>query len=203
MSSNINLFVIYPPGLFGNHVANLISTDSKFIPRFNPAGYDNDDPTAHYNIINLRETIFHQDATYKDLVLDQSNVWAEHIITYLHDGTVLNYVTRLPNKYFLIIRLPEYDSVLRNRMSKYYFDGGIMLYNEMKQFYDEKVCSRLFDQPYENFFSIDSELIWQEDGTEMLNKIISNSPIDLNLNIDYLNNLHSKWFNKVFKDLTL
>ena len=107
-----NLCVLFPPGFGGNHIANLISTSSKFTSRFNVNDYNIADKSAHYaSIMNLQ---IKDVITQQHKLKNQSNVicghWSEYY--WLEQQQLLEV---FPNRQLMIIEMPLYNSAIAIR----------------------------------------------------------------------------------------
>ena len=136
----------------------------------------------------------------QDQLLNQNNVWAEHISTMMiFRDTDLYHA--LGNKYFLIINLPRHGSQAFCRMRSIGFDASIMAYRELQPMYCSNSVSALLSTANHKFFDIDAEMIWQADAEPMVEHLTRSAPIDLDLDLDLCRTLHEKWYHSVSKSL--
>ena len=79
-----NLFVIFPPGGGGNHLANIVSTSPRFVTRFTPEVYE--DSNRHKtHPIGGKDNIISENSTYSTILAGQNNT----IGTYSYNSVIL------------------------------------------------------------------------------------------------------------------
>lgn len=198
-ASNQNLFVIYAPGSFGSHIANVISLDSKFAQSFDLRGYDNEASNAHHGRPTFAQ-ISQYPQSQQDQILNQSNVWAEHMSTMMAFRDTDLYQA-MANKYFLIVNLPRHTSQAFRRMRSIGFDATIMAFNEIQSIYYPDSAAALLKTAKHRFFNIEAEMIYQPDAVPVIKHITQSAPIDLNLDLDLCCTLHEKWYRSVSNSL--
>ena len=80
---NKTLFILFAPGLGGNHVANMLSTSDEFNTRFNDNDYDDNAINAHHlvarNLNNLMDNI--------GMLTSSNNVLCAHWANYYWNYT--------------------------------------------------------------------------------------------------------------------
>jgi hypothetical protein len=196
----VNIMVLYAPGCFGSHIANLMSLDPRFPTSFDIEGYATGPVNAHHGRPTLIDVVLqhtHDTRTF----LAQNNVWAEHVSAVLHNEPIKKFVDELNDKFFLVINLPKLDSVIYRRMVQIGFTASPLAYNEIEYVYTPNCCSRLLGYPNERFWNINPDLIWQPDVEPLLSHLKNSAPLNLDFDNELCQNLHSKWYDSVSKSL--
>lgn len=148
-SQHENLFVIFPIGAGGNHLANLLSLSTKYERQVDFAHYaDLSTTTAHFsdalNLTNLTDRIC-------DL-RNQSNVFCSHLAEYIwHQDLVKQNFQR---RKFLIINTHGAHEWIRYRMTQ--FNPGLVneyVWQETATLYSQAVFASLTGE--NDFFNID------------------------------------------------
>ena len=76
-----NIFVLFAPGLGGNHLSNIFSLDSRYRRRVTDQMYDDQKKTAHTEIQNISLSSIEKNL---DELVDQNNVLCGHWLEYVH-----------------------------------------------------------------------------------------------------------------------
>lgn len=189
-----NLFVIYPPGLGGNHFANILSLGKQFTPRFALESYDQNVNNAHFsyhrefNVLRIRETLPELTA--------QSNVFNGHWLAYLqfHDSELPEL---FPNKKFFAIQMPEPGTVAHDRIT----GGNPTAYNNyfmreitfMYQVPHMQALCRQADRPW---YSVNPDLLFAPDLSALFADLAQQG-FEIQVDMDLVNSLHAKWFNRL------
>jgi len=189
-----NIVILFPPGLGGNHTANLLSTADKYETRFEKTQYESNTKNAHFNKVqNLS-----QGGIISNGLEMQNNVlcghWGEYYWLRVCDFSL---ETFLPNRKVIIISLPTEHSLAYNRMILYcpvykerYF------YEETRTAYTSEVIGKLF--PDDNdFFVLDPAMIFTKDIIPFLKWV--NDEMALTLDINLCEYIHAKWFKIINK----
>ena len=81
-SGNKNLFIIFVPGLGGNHLANIISLDQQYQTRFYLDGYKDikDSENAHFSTVRNLE--LDSIKNNLDSLIGKNNVFCSHLAQY-------------------------------------------------------------------------------------------------------------------------
>ena len=185
------LFVIFAPGLGGNHLSNLLALTKRFYRDVNFSKYNTLTTDAHFSKIqNLQINSITKNF---DKTLNVNNVLCGHLGEYLwlkQSGTAKDF----KNRKFLIVSRPNKNTLAYNRMTKYYPPMlNEYFYQEQRTLYSQDCLERLFDE--DDFFEISSELIFSDD-TDKLFKFIEHefcTTID-SKQADYV---HQMWINKI------
>lgn len=188
-----HLIVIYPNGLGGHHLANMLGNDPQFVSSVENSHYNNFVDHANFggNVLTAVTT------ENVDELSSHNRVWSEHMGTYLTLDAKL--MSKFQNKSFLVIRMPVQGSIMHQRLLDYNYNATDTALKELSILYDQRMLSRLFNEPFESFFSIDPDLLWCENIAPLVAKIQQDAPIDFDLDIDLLQNVHAKWYNTVVK----
>jgi hypothetical protein len=195
MISPRNIIVLFAPGLGGNHLANIISTDSRFQPRTSVKTYqENTTSNAHfYNIQNLDLTAL------PDIDCDKNHVlcghWGEYYWAKIH-----NHLTRLPNRQLIIIKVPVIGSLAYDRMLKYTrLTVNQYLVEEQRSLYSMDVIEKCMQE--HDLVEVTTELMFCENIDSIL--AFLSDQMDLNLDPLVCKAMHKVWFEKINKPLTI
>ena len=179
-----NLFVIFPPGAGGNHLANIISVGNRFSSRFYVGNYKNLVGNAHVsNIKNLQI-----DQATIDQLKTTSNVLCGHLAEYLWAQDL---VCQLPNRKYLVLEFGStLSDVVRNRMIKLYpaYQDNYFV-QEIATLYSQRYVEQILGET--DFFRLDVNVLFQEDVSDLLTSI--EQDLDLNLDRFEIQELHNKW----------
>ena len=186
-----NLFVIFAPGLGGNHLANLIGLSSRFTRHADFEKYQPGIKTAHItNIMNLQEKLLLDNLPQ---LQNQSNVLCGHLAEYLwiQQKKIDKFFT---NRKFLIVTFPEKFSAAYDRLLKCcpYMIRDYWFY-EQRSLYSIQYLEKLFDE--HDFFTINAQDIFTENVDQIVKFIESelHAQIDINLT----QKLHTIWYKSI------
>ena len=186
-----NLFVIFAPGLGGNHLANLLALTDRFQRSVDFEGYSTDETTAHFcDIVNLRVTSIEANL---DKLVNQSNVLCGHIGEYLWFKD-MPWSSKFLNKKFLIVSVPEKNTLAFSRFIKYIpAVDNEYFYQEQKTLYTQNVLEKLLEET--DFFQIRAEQIFDRDIESLIEFLEQqfSSTIKKQLALD----IHSAWMSKL------
>lgn len=196
-----NLFLIFPPGCGGNHLANLLSLCPEFEPR-----YENDYYTdsmikryqtkfkyssamikgnlggtmAHFSYLeNLQQHVL---LKHKDWLINNQkiNILCSHLYEYLlmHEVGLLDY---LDNRIFCIFSFPEKDSLAHKRLyNGAWFNGETSAFPESEFQYTKEVVAngiqlKHTDKPTiiapEYTFELDTDKFMSTDGFDYIKEV--------------------------------
>ncbi len=183
-----NLFIIFAPGLGGNHLANLIALSNRFNRKCDLSGYKPGIENAHVsNLANLQEEKL---LTNLSELQNQSNVLCGHIAEYLwiQDKNIDKFFT---NRKFLIISFPEKNSIAYQRLIKLcpHLINDYWFY-EQSSLYSQKHIEKLFDE--HDFFNLSAENIITENVNGIVDFIKSELCTDINVSL--ATELHNVWY---------
>lgn len=185
-----NIFVIFPPGLGGNHLANLLSTDSRFVTRSNSEDYsrhkENNAHTSPLQNLNIDDI---------DSILDNtSNIFCGHFgESYWLE--INRRLKKFKNKQFVIVTMPETQCSIAYRryykrnhtLSNYYIE-------EQRSLYTPLSIERMFNQI--DIFVIRPEELLFTDSVDRLNSFAV-SEMAMFLDRDECSKMHQIWINMI------
>jgi hypothetical protein len=179
-------FIIFAPGTAGNHLTNLISTDSRFAPRVNDTFYNNLTVNAHPTVENKTKFNLTQ------------HVACYHLAQYLW---IQDQVSKtLNNKRFLIIEFPvsTRNELFTNRiLSLYPYYSNSYLIEELSTLYSVDSFKKLTGFTDVTPLSVDK--IFNTDSTELVTYLHQN--FDLLLDPTRIQAMHSKWISMIQKSM--
>jgi hypothetical protein len=190
-----NLFVLYAPGLGGNHISNMLSTDPMFNSRSSPEHYDPNSVNAHHYCLKISPEII---KTHIEELSTQNNILCGHWGNYYwlrQHGLEKHF----PNRTILLVTPPKTNTIAFARLvelvtayTNEYF------YKEMSILYTVETMKLLFNE--DDFLTIDSELIFQKS----INKFIefASTNYNLTLDVDECKQMHCIWFNNIIHNNT-
>jgi len=195
--SNHNLFIIYPPGLGGNHLANIISMDDNYLQRSELADYNNNQRDAHFSKIkNLKLDVIKENI---DILKKGNNVLCGHCGEYLwfKDDPFFN-SDLFKNKKFCVINPPKsINSLAYQRLIKVLpVYESPYFFQECSTLYSIKYLSKLFDES--DWFFVDSELLFTDDVNLLLDDLKLQGLIK-NFNHDVVTSMHDTWITSIKK----
>jgi hypothetical protein len=186
-----NLFVIFAPGLGGNHLANLIGLTDRFNRKYDVNDYRPGITNAHVSsVTNLQEKTLL--ANLSELQT-QSNVFCGHLAEYLwiQQKQIDKFFV---NRKFLIITFPEKNTSAYNRLLKICPSlSSDYLFYEQASLYSIQYMSKLFDEY--DFFTLSAEHIFTEQVDQLVKFI--ESELYTNIDIDTATKLHNIWYPSV------
>lgn len=188
MSSRKNIFVIYPPGAGGNHIANMLSTDRRFQFRANVQDYVNHEHNnAHVTKIkNLNRLHVEKISSLENHVL--CGHWAE-FYWLLNDGIV----EKFPNRQIVIVKFPKQSSIAYHRFLKQNNVNSEYLIQEQTSLYTTKIVQSTFGEF--DIFEIDSDMIFNTSLDNFFK--FTDQEMNLSLDINQCNQMHRVWFYKI------
>jgi len=201
-----NLFVVYAPGLGGNHLANILSLSNGYVSICNPSDYDNKlDGTTHFGepkniefdkFKNLASTLQHQSNVFCGHVYQYDRVCREDLLT-----------TYFANRKYLVIQFPQIGSRTYQRMLSW--NLGISLkqtanlrpsaVSDLAFLYDPQVMRSILGEGKDiEFHKIDTDLLFNDDINLLLDNL-TKKEIEISINRDLAQDLHTKWLNHLTK----
>jgi hypothetical protein len=189
-----NLFILFAPGLGGNHIANLLSTSNDFVSRFNSCDYNVDDKNAHhYCVQNITPTDIKNNI---DKLMNQSNVLCGHWASYhwfLQEG----FGDYFPNRQILIIEPPSVGSDAYERLTQHtnaYSNN--YFYEEMRLLYTIDTMQKMFNET--DFFVLNAELIFQTKINTFIEKV--EKELCISVDVPLCNDVHKTWFTNISRE---
>ena len=186
-----NLFIIFAPGLGGNHLANLIALSNRFTCRADFDKYQPGIKNAHVtDLRNLQEKSLLDNLQQLQI---QNNVLCGHLAEYLwiQQKQIDKFFT---NRKFLIIKFPEKHTTAYNRLLKFcpHLCRDYLFY-EQTSLYSTQCIEKLFGEY--DIFTLSAEDIF----TEQVDTIIKFIESELFTQIDktLAQKLHTIWYTSV------
>lgn len=188
MTPTRNIIVLFAPGLGGNHLANMISTDARFQSRASESNYQTSaSANAHfYHVQNLDLGALADIDTTKSHVL--CGHWGEYYWAKLHKHILI-----LPNRHVVIMKVPTVGSTAYDRMIKYTNLTAQYLIEEQRSLYTMDVVGKIMDEF--DLTEIESELLFCETVETVLESL--SKQLALNLDLEICRNMHTFWYDKM------
>ena len=192
-----NIFVIFAPGTGGNHLANLMSLDSRYAKRFEPEDYDaavNNNNDAHYATLHggPENLNLHHAWVDFDQIKSQKNVFCGHVLEYLQLKRTTNLLQQLPNKAFVTIQVPSPGSRGHDRMIWRYGKMDNYMLGELAVLYDSPHLKAIFELPeIDVWHYVWPNDLFADDVTPVLQSI--QQQLGLQIDLDLAQQLHTKW----------
>jgi hypothetical protein len=185
-----NIFIFFAPGLGGNHISNLLSTDSRFGQRLAVSEYLNIKQNAHHAEVINTSIIDKLDPT-------ANNVVCGHFGEYIWKK---EYISHFVNKQALIVTLPlDRNTLASLRHEEWVTHNGYMR-QEQHTLYQPQSIASMFG--ITDCFSIDvNELLFTSSIDDFL--LFTEDHMGLKLNINDCKNMHLQWYNKIVAPLTI
>lgn len=190
-----NIFILFAPGLGGNHLANILSLDKNFTNRASIQSYQSAVDNAHTDIQNIN-----YNSIKKNLpaLVGKSNVLCGHWLEYeqLKEHNLLQH---FPNRTFCTIQFPSHDSKLCSRFLNLSANQGIMpwVYNELGLLYKREYITKLIDEKDAPFMYVWPEMLINENIQVLINDL-NNQGLNVEIDIVQAQQYHTMWLNKVF-----
>lgn len=186
-----NLFVIFPPGGGGNHLANIVSTSPRFVTRFTPEVYE--DSNRHKtHPIGGKDNFYYDEESLKNLQ-ETSNVFCSHFAEYLVSKNLAERF--LSNRKFLMVEFPgnTRNEFFLERVKKHYpaYQDSYFI-EELSMFYSIDTFGAVTKES--DMAKITVDLIFTSDAAPMVQHL--NSEFGLDLNLETVSYLHRKWLEK-------
>jgi hypothetical protein len=184
-----HLFVIFPPGAGGNHLANIISTSPRFVTKNLNSYTDNTVKHVHSKPGN---NLFFSDDELR-LIAKSSSVQCGHFAEYMWCRSQIEQF--LFNRKYLLL---EFNQEHRNtfflqRISSLYpaYNQSYFL-EEMSTWYSLEYFSKITNE--QDLTKIDADLLFSDRSLKIVDYLNS----QLGLELDYLlvDNIHQLWLEK-------
>jgi len=203
MSTRQNLFVIYPPGLGGNHFANMLSLDKNFVKRFDNDDYNN--PVKHNKVFAHHFSSvpqFDVDIIRKNIEVlsNQNNVFSGHWLAY-DTFKKSGLADAFPNKKFFCIQFPDQGTKAFLRLKKMGLvsDTYTYLQTELALVYKCDYLERLCQEPNSKFYYVWPHLLFDKDFCVIINDL-TNQGFEIDLDMDLAQAMHDKWLINLEKE---
>jgi hypothetical protein len=190
-NENKNIFVLFSPGLGGNHVANLLATDTRYTPRATSIDYLN----HKGNNAHIVDMIKQFD------VIEKANTLTGNIIC-THFGIFYwkfqeNIISKFKNRQIIIIDLPVNSKLLGYKRYKKYSKLKQYFFEEQKTLYTPETVNRLFGE--KDFFTVPAEMIFNDSVEFFIN--YATTQMNFKLNHDECKKMHNIWIQKIKEDV--
>ena len=185
MQDKKNIFVIFSPGLGGNHVANLLATDSRYTTRATFFDYINHNKAnAHIVDNNLDNLDYAQN--------EVGNVFCGHFGEF-YWSFLNNKVSNFKNRQIILIELPTNVTSLAFERYKKYSKLNDYFFQEQRSLYSYYSINKFFDE--DDLFVINSEMVF-DDSVEYF---VEHANKKMNFNLDYneCSKMHKIWIEKI------
>ena len=186
------LFVIFAPGLGGNHISNLLSLTSRFHRDVDLESYDSIGANAHFGTIeNLKLASV---SAHIDVLTTTSNVLCGHLGEYIwlkQSGLA----AKFKNKKFLIVSVPEKNTLAYKRLTKLLpvIGANEYFYQEQRTLYSQEMLEKIFEE--QDFFNISAEMIFSDSADELLTFI--QTEFCTTIDVLQATKIHQIWINKM------
>jgi hypothetical protein len=194
---NRNLFVIFAPGGGGHHLANMLSLSEPFTSRITEDSYNNLDGNAHTLTIQDMKPSRVRDNI--DILKNQSNVFCGHWLSY-HQLKNSEFIDYFPNREFFVISVPTPNSTntrALKRLLNYDKTLGVSwIFYELSLLYRVEHLQLLCNEPTATWRWVWPDHLFNDNITILVEDLKSQG-LDLNLNIDQLQPLHTKWLQSI------
>jgi hypothetical protein len=201
MSTQQNLFVLYPPGVGGNHFANMLSLGKNFAKRFSDNSYDN--PVKHNTFLAHHFSSvpqFDVDIISKNLkvLTQQNNVFAGHWLAY-HVFNKSGLAKHFANKKFFCIQFPGQNTKAFARLKRMGLVSNNYLTTEITTLYKCDCLSLLCQEPESNFYYVWPHLLFDDDFSVTI-KDLQKQGFEIDLDLDLAQTFHDQWLDNLEKE---
>lgn len=185
------LFIVYPPGLGGNHLMNLLSLDQRYHSDIDYSQYLKDrSENAHFTQnIELRLPQIRS----QDFSLDKINIIPTHLASYLwFCDNPESAKPEFAHRKFCLINMPaNRDSMAYKRFISVCptYDEEYV-YEETRTLYSLQYLKRLFDQ--HDWFILDSELLFNQDFDQLYQNLYLQGLVQ-NIDQNLARTIHQRW----------
>jgi len=182
-----NIFTVFAPGCGGNHIANLVSTDSRLISRFVIDDYKDTSNKAHY----FDNKILEKDQIDLKKIVNEKRSYGSHFFEFGGFG-----FAKLIKKSFIVIKMPRENSIGHTRMKKLYpaFEDSYFWY-ESKSLYTAENFVKIFDIT-EPCVEINGEDLF--DGKNFIDDLVTQTKrIGLDIDKELCTKAHELWLAKI------
>lgn len=177
-----NIIVLFSPGLGGNHVANLISTDKRFEKRATLEQYKNH---------NERNAHFY---TEQNAIFIKKNLLKVHC---LHLGSFLWHCDaikqNLSDFVLLVINIPNQNTSAYTRYVSFNNNLPYYLVEEQKTLYSHDNLMKLTQ--HKDFHFISSEIIFSENIDAFIN--FTHTQMGITVDVATCKSMHHYWYSKI------
>jgi hypothetical protein len=192
-------FIIFAPGMGGNHLANLMSTCSELQPRIEESYYDNLGKNAHPDHSKFYRPQVGEPkstgTTSKKFKLGPGNhVVCVHLAEYLWNKQILESME--VDRKFLVIEFPEQchtDLFYKRIIQLYPYYKDIFLINELSTLYATDIVRLLCKADDVTPVTVDK--IFNKDASNLVRYL--NQNFDIHWDNEKIQQMHTKWIEMI------
>lgn len=186
-----HLFVIFPPGAGGNHLANIISTSPRFATKNSNLDYYNNKTTPTVHSISVGKTLFSEPQLRS--IANISSVHSSHFAAYMWCKSQVEQI--LSNRKYIVMEFSQEhrnNFFLQRVSSLYPAYNDPYLIDEMATWYSIEYFSKITGE--QDLTKIDVDLLFTDDSSKMVDYL--NSQLGLDLVYKTVDKLHQQWLEK-------
>ena len=196
-----NLFIVFAPGLGGNHLKNILSLDSKFFTNFDSSGYfqtqsdSGSKKNAHFSLVeNLSLDSIAKNLEF--LINNKNNIFCCHIAEYLWflDS---DYSKHFKNRQFICMDMPENNTLSIDRVIEVSpWMSNRYIFHEFSTLYSSKYLSRLFNET--DWFHTSADLLFGDNINLLIDNLIQQG-LSVDIDRTVAQELHNAWLANIIK----
>lgn len=221
-----NLFIVFPGGCGGNHLANLISLNNKFTPLFKSNNYHNDMLICYKNLSKfsvidykgekINSSIVHGVKTHFSDYHHLNQLYEKDGLERIINSTTINIlighnhcfadaeqagklVSKIPDPYWIVMSYPRINSISYNRIKLYNFSPRPEVYTFPFYIKENGIKEEWSYADENNGMFFDTDNFVQLSGCKYIQEKLD--LIDIKLH-DLAYELHEIWYNKIIEILT-
>ena len=185
MSSDKNIFVLFSPGLGGNHVANLLSTDKRYATKATAKDYSNHKGLDAHIILGNLDNLDNTNYNF-------GNIFCGHFGEF-YWAHLKNKISKYQNRQIILIDLPKNKDSMAFKRYKKYSNLNNFFIKEQQSLYSLYTIEKIFNET--DIFNISSEIIFDN----LVDKFYNYANQEMNFNLDYneCSEMHKIWINKI------
>ena len=188
-----NLFIVYPPGLGGNHLMNLLGLDSRYHSDVDYSRYFN----GRLDNAHFTQNIDSRSINSHEFSIDKINIIPMHLASYLwfcNDPESSKPVFQ--HRKFCLITMPsDKNSLAAKRLTATCPNYRVeYLYEETRTLYSVQYLSKLFNQ--HDWFILDSELLFSHDFSRLEHNLRQQGLIQ-EFNSALAKTIHQLWITSI------
>ena len=196
-----NLFIVFAPGLGGNHLKNILSLDSKFCNEFDLNEYfqtqtnDLSKKNAHFSpVLNLNSDTIAENLEF--LIANKNNIFCCHIAEYLWflDSEYNKYFN---NRQFICMNMPINNNLPGDRLMEFSpWMNNRYIFHEFATLYSSRYLSKLFDET--DWFYTSADLLFG-DNINLVIDDLTQQGLALSIDRKVAQKLHNAWLSNIIK----
>ena len=195
-----NIFIIFAPGLGGNHLANIFSFDNNYRTRIENDTYEKNQKNAHVKLQNIDLKSMRENF---DQLVGRNNVFCGHWSEYVYfKESDLN--QHFQNRSFCVIQPPQKNSPFYHRLLHVtlpYHNKGTdpWLISEFIMLYKRENITKLINEVESHFVYIQPEMLIDKNIKELVN-YVNNQGLNIHPDIEKAQACHNLWLSKNFPE---